>query len=57
MGPFFLHNMIISTLPYLFKYNKYGINYRIFGFFGIAFICFIFTALIKKMPILKYLTP
>ena len=57
MGPFFLHNLIITTLPYLFKFNKFGYNYRIIGFFYISFICFILTAIIKKIPILKYLTP
>ena len=57
MGPFFLHYMIIWTLPHYFKYNKFGFNYRFFGFFLISFICFILTSIIKKIPILKYLTP
>lgn len=57
MGPFFLHYMIIWTLPHLFKYNKFGFNYRFFGFIIISFLCFILTSLIKKIPIIKYLTP
>ena len=55
MGPFFLHYMIIWTLPHFFKYNKFGFNYRFFGFFIISFICFILTSIIKKIPVIKYL--
>ena len=57
MGPFFLHYMIIWALPHFFKYNVFGFNYRFFGFLIISFICFILTSIIKKIPILKYLTP
>lgn len=57
MGPFFLHYMIIWTLPHFFRYNKYGFNYRFFGFFMISFLCFILTALIRKIPIIKNLIP
>lgn len=57
MGPFFLHYMIIWILPYILNYNEYSFNYRFFGSFIISFFCFIITAIIKKIPIIKYLTP
>ena len=57
IGPFFLHYMIIWILPYIFNYNEYSFNYRFFGSFIISFFCFIITAIIKKIPIIKYLTP
>lgn len=57
MGPFFLHYIIIWSLPYLFNYNKNSIIYRLFGALFILIICFIITALIKKIPLIKYLVP
>jgi hypothetical protein len=57
MGPFFLHKMIIWTLPYLFKFNKYDLNYRLFGAFLISFFSFIITAFIKKIPIIRIIIP
>lgn len=57
MGPFFLHYMIIWTLPYLIKYNKYDIKYRFFGAFLISFFSFVITAIIKRIPIFKILIP
>ena len=57
LGPFFLHNLIIATLPYIFKYNKFSFNYRFFGFILISIICFLLTFIIRKIPIIKYLTP
>ena len=57
MGPFFLHYMIIWSLPHLIDYNKYSFTYRFFGAFIISFVCYIITFLIKKIPIIKYLTP
>ena len=57
MGPFFLHYILIWGLPLLFNYNELSINFRFFGAFIISFISFFITYLIKKIPILKYLTP
>ena len=57
LGPFFLHYMIIWSLPYLFNINKNHFNYRFFGAFIISIICFMITAVIKKIPFIKYLIP
>ena len=57
LGPFFLHNLIIETLPYLFKFNAFSFNYRFFGFILISFICFLLAAIIKKIPLFKFLIP
>lgn len=57
MGPFFLHYLIIWTLSHLFKFDKYSLTYRFFGSFIISFLCFIITAIIKKIPIIRNLTP
>ena len=57
LGPFFLHNLIITTLPYIFNYNKFSFNYRFYGFILISIACFLLTFIIKKIPIIKYLTP
>lgn len=57
MGPFFLHFMFIWGFPYLFKINQNHFNYRFFGSFVISILCFIITAIIKKIPFIKYLTP
>ena len=56
-GPFFLHYLIIWTIRYLFNFNIYSFGYRFFGALLISFLCFIITAIIKKIPIIKYLTP
>ena len=56
-GPFFLHYLFIWTLRHLFSFNKYSFIYRFFGAFVISIFCFILTAIIKKIPIIKYLTP
>jgi len=56
-GPFFLHYLFIWTLRHLFSFNIYSFIYRFFGAFVISFFCFILTAIIKKIPIIKYLTP
>ena len=57
MGPFFPHYLIIWTLPHLFKFNKYSLTYRFLGSFIISFLCFLITAIIKKIPIIRNLTP
>ena len=57
IGPFFLHYAIIWGLPCLYDFNQYTFNFRFFGAFFISIICFFLTALIKKIPIIKYLTP
>ena len=57
MGPFFLHYIIIWGLPHLFNYNEWSFYFRFFGAFLVSFICFIITFLIKKIPIIKFLTP
>lgn len=57
MGPFFLHYIIIWGLPHLFNYNEWSFYFRFFGAFLILFICFIITFFIKKIPIIKFLTP
>ena len=57
MGPFFLHYAIIWSLPYFYNFDQYSFNFRFFGAFIISIICFIITAIMKKIPIIKYLTP
>lgn len=57
LGPFFLHNLIITTLLYLFKFNRFSFNFRFFGFILISMACFLLTFIIKKIPIIKCLTP
>ena len=57
MGPFFLHYMIIWGLPRILNYSQFSFNYRFFGAFEISIICFIITAIMKKIPLIKYLIP
>ena len=57
MGPFFLHYMIIWGFHHLYNMNENTFNYRFFGAFIISIICFMITWIIKKIPLIRYLTP
>ena len=57
IGPFFLHYPIIDTYSKFFNVNKYNLKYRLFDGIIICIICFIITAFLKKILILKYLVP
>ena len=57
LGPFFLHNLIIETLPRFYKYSRASFNYRIYGFILISITCFLIAFIIKKIPLIKYLIP
>lgn len=57
MGPFFLHYMIIWGFHHLYNMNENTFNYRFFGAFIITMICFVITWIIKKIPLIRYLTP
>lgn len=57
MGPFFFHYIIIWGYFYLCNAREYTFYYRFFGSFIISLICFVITAIIKKIPFINYLTP
>lgn len=57
MGPFFLHYICIWTYFSLINTPEYTFNYRFFGAIIITIICFITTAIIKKIPLLRNLAP
>lgn len=57
MGPFFLHYIIIWSYFHLKGSREYTFSYRFFGSFIISLICFVITAIIKKIPLIRYLTP
>ena len=57
LGPFFLHMPIISLITKHFNINTYNLSYRLFGGFAICSLCLIITAILKKIPLIKYLVP
>ena len=57
MGPFFLHYICIWTYFRLRNSTEYTFNYRLFGAIIITIICFIITAIIKKIPFIRNLAP
>ena len=57
LGPFFLHKQIISLIKKHFNINIYHLSYRLFGGFAICSLCLIITAILKKIPLIKYLVP
>lgn len=57
MGPFFLHFPVIDTLNKFFKINKLSLRYRFFDGIFIGCICFILSAIIRKIPLIKNLVP
>ena len=56
-GPFFLHMYIRNHIKELFNINIYNFYYRFFGGIAICSLCLIITALLKKIPLIKYLVP
>ena len=48
---------IISLIKKHFNINTYHLSYRLFGGFAICSLCLIITAILKKIPIIKYLVP
>ena len=57
LGPFFLHMPIINLITKHFYINTYNLSYRLFGGFIICSLCLIITAILKKIPLIKYLVP
>ena len=57
IGPFFIHLPLIETFQKYIKFNLFSFCYRFFG--GIIFcsISLIITAIMKKLPLFKYIVP
>lgn len=57
MGSFYMHFPMMKIYIKNFKINKLGLKYRLFGGIIICSLCLILTALMKKIPIIKYVVP
>ena len=56
-GPFFMHTPIMDYCIKNFKFDLYGLNYRLFGGIMICTISLIITFILKNIPLLNYLVP
>ena len=57
IGSFFMHMPIKDSYLKLFSVNKFSLEFRLFSGIIICFISLLITAIIKKIPILKYTVP